>query len=101
MIDYNSTDKPLENGEDLETLKPGIYRRYANMKLEKVYLVEFIEYTNFSLDTVSDNSADWTKSEYLNCGTQFLVRESDLYKYQKFGKGYRSIKYVGDIEVTD
>lgn len=65
-------------------------------KLEKIYAVEFMNYTNYSHDTVCDEST----GIYLGVTKNpFLVRESDLPKYQKYGEGYREIKYVGNMEV--
>jgi len=67
-------------------------------KLEKVYLVEFIEYTNYARDDVSHN----TKPLHINVGKEgFLVRESDLNLYQDFGKGYRSVTLVGQLPIID
>lgn len=74
-------------------------------KREKVYAVEFIRYTNSSSSTVSD----WDgKSDSLSSTMQylevlpgpFLVRESDLSYYQRFGGGYKSIHLVGYIDVV-
>lgn len=74
------------------------------MSKEKVYSVTFMEYTNCMMDTVSDapdNSWSSIKDcNYLSVGKDpFLVKESELPKYQKYGKGYRDIKFVGFIEV--
>ena len=69
--------------------------------MEKVYLVEFMSYTNCLKDTVSDwdGKGDPLLKDikYLDVGHNFLVRESELEKYRKFGQGYRSIKYVGEL----
>lgn len=69
------------------------------MKLEKVYAVTFMQYTNFMNDTVSDNNKDWSKLNYLNVGQNFLIKESDIEKYRVYGGGYRSLTFVGEIEV--
>ena len=75
------------------------------MKLEKVYVVEFMKYTNCMNDTVSDwdGVSDTLKtSKYLDIGKEpFLVRESDLPKYQKFGGGYRTVNFIGNIEINN
>lgn len=75
----------------------------GNTIVEKVYKVEFIEYTNCLNDTVSDwNGHGLPKLDeinYLHVGNNgFLVRERDLEKYRKFGKGYRNISLVGIME---
>lgn len=70
------------------------------IKTEKVYAVTFMQYTNCLNDTVSTNNDDWTKSEYLNIGKEtFLVKESDLDKYKKFGNGYKTLIFVGNIAI--
>lgn len=69
------------------------------MELEKVYAVTFMEYTNFLNDTVSDGNKDWSKLNYLNVGHNFLIKESDIEKYRVYGHGYRSLTFVGEIEV--
>ena len=64
------------------------------MKLEKVYIVDFIYYTNCMRDTVYNEET----GEHLDVGRLgFLVRESELEKYRKYGKGYESIKLVGQV----
>lgn len=69
------------------------------MKLEKVYAVTFMQYTNCLQDTVSDSNKDWSKLNYLNVGHNFLIKESDIEKYRVYGNGYRSLTFVGEIEV--
>lgn len=58
------------------------------MKKEKVYKAEFMEYTNYAHNWVSDGG-----DQYLEIGTEpFLIKESDLDKYNKFGKGFEVIR---------
>lgn len=75
------------------------------MKLEKVYKVTFMTYTNVMKDTVSDwdgKPSNISKVKCLSVGKEpFLVRESDLDKYRCFGDGYRDIQFIGNMEVTD
>lgn len=75
------------------------------MKLEKVYSVRFMEYTNCMEDTVSDwdgKSDTWGNCKYLSVGKEsFLVREADLPIVQKYGKGVRDVHFVGNIAVFD
>ena len=77
------------------------------MEKEKVYEVEFMTYTNCLKDTVSDWDGDTVhldigKIKYLAVGPgPFLVKESDLPKYQKFGQVYKEIRFVGYMEVDD
>ena len=74
------------------------------MNKEKVYHVEFMEYTNAVKDTVAKYT-DVPNStiphvEYLDVGVEpFLIKESDIEKYKEFGKGYKSLIFVGYIEV--
>ena len=68
--------------------------------MEKVYEVEFMKYTNCMNDTVSDNNGELGKGRYLDIGREpFLVKESDLLKYEKFGGGFRNIRFVGNMEI--
>ena len=71
--------------------------------MEKVYAVDFMRYNDYSNTTVStwDGKSDPLKSgiEYLDTGHEsFLVKESDLEKYRKFGGGYRTIRFAGNME---
>lgn len=66
---------------------------------EKIYAVEFLEYTNCLNDTVSDGNKEIGKTKYLHVGRHFCIRESDIEKYRVYGKGYKSLIYVGEIEV--
>lgn len=68
--------------------------------LEKVYAVEFMEYTNCMRDTVSDGNKDLGQARYINIGKEpFLIRESELDKYRIYGGGFRSIEFVGNIVI--
>lgn len=74
------------------------------MNKEKVYHVEFMEYTNAVKDTVAKYTdvpnSTIPHAEYLNVGVEpFLVKESDIQKYKDFGKGYKVLMFVGYIEV--
>ena len=75
------------------------------MKLEKLYFVTFMYYTNCMNDTVSDyesNGHDLENTKYLNVGHEpFLIRECDILKYQKFGGGYRDIRFAGNLAVPE
>lgn len=64
--------------------------------MEKVYLVDFLNYTNCSYDTVRHNKEDMV---FLDAKRgQFLVRESELdYYMRNWGGGVETIKYVGMI----
>ena len=71
-------------------------------RMVKVYEVEFMSYTNCLHNTVSTYS---TKSEneeieYLDVSSYpFLVKEDDLSHYSKFGGGYKSITFVGNMYI--
>lgn len=77
------------------------------MKLEKVYAVEFMEYTNCLNDTVSDWDGEspfeiGNNTNYINVGrNNFLVRESELEFYRKFGQGFKSITFIGNMRVQE
>ena len=73
------------------------------MNKEKVYHVEFMEYTNVTRKTVAKYTPNpktgVPSSEYLDVGSDFLIKESDIEKYKEFGKGYKSLIFAGYIEV--
>lgn len=70
-------------------------------KVEKIYAVEFMEYTNWEKVCVSSNPGH-TDAEYLDFGKETcLVRESDLPIFQKYGHGFRSITCVGVLYVPE
>lgn len=67
--------------------------------MEKIYEVEFMQYTNCMKDAVSDG-AGLGKTEYIHVGKEpFLIKESEFYKYMKFGKGFRIVRFVGNMEI--
>lgn len=66
--------------------------------MEKIYEVEFLRYTNWMKDTVSDEEKEIGKAKYIHVGREpFLIKESDFPKYQKFGGGFRIVRFVGNI----
>ena len=70
------------------------------INVEKVYEVEFMQYTNCMRDTVCDEEKELGKGQYLHVGKEpFLIKESDFPKYQKYGGGFRIVRFVGNIEV--
>ena len=73
------------------------------MNLEKIYDVEFMYYTGYSRDAVSSNPGEAKKdTKYLDTSASpFLVRESDLYIFQKYGGGFRNLRYVGTLHIPD
>ena len=76
------------------------------MKIEKVYAVEFMAYTNCLKDTISDydgtSEFEFGKCNYIDVGrNNFLVRESELEFYRKFGQGFKSITFVGNMRFSE
>lgn len=73
------------------------------MYKEKIYSVEFMTYTNCMQDTVSDWDGKGSPSlkdiKYLDVGHNFLIKESEIEKYKKFGQGYRNLKFVGELMI--
>lgn len=66
--------------------------------MEKVYKVKFMQYTNCFMDTVSDCNEDIGKRKCLKVGADpVIIRESDLPKYMKYGNGFRSIEFIGNL----
>ncbi len=69
--------------------------------MEKVYEVEFMNYTNCMKDTVrtDDEEKYLNEGKYLKVGQNpFLIKESEFDKYMKYGNGFRIVKFVGNIE---
>lgn len=66
--------------------------------MEKVYKVKFMQYTNCFMDTVSDGNEDIDKRKYLKVGNDpIIIKESDLSKYMKYGNGFRSVEFIGNM----
>lgn len=64
--------------------------------MEKVYQVEFMQYTNSMRDTIWNEETD----HYIDVGKEpFLIKESELDNYKDYGNGFRIIKFVGNIGV--
>lgn len=69
--------------------------------LKKVYAVTFRTYTNAMRDTICDN-VDYLGGNYINVGKDiFLIFEDDIEKYRKFGNGFDTLTYIGNMDVPD
>lgn len=56
------------------------------------------EPSGISMDTVSDGNEDVGKRKYLLIGTDsVIIKESDLSKYMKYGNGFRSVEFIGNL----
>lgn len=65
--------------------------------MKKIYLIEFIEYTNGLRNTVHRINNDGN-DEYLDVSREgTLVSEDDIEDMKQFGKGLRSMKLVGEL----
>ena len=68
-------------------------------KYELLYDVEFNRYTNCMEDTVSnwDGVGDALNLdiEYISVPKPFIIKESDIDYYRKFGGGFKYLKFVG------
>ena len=60
--------------------------------MEKVYKVKFMRY-NYLGDSVYD---DEDKLLYVGDDT-LIIKESDLAKYIKYGDGFRTVEFVGNM----
>lgn len=66
--------------------------------MEKVYEVEFMNYTNCMRDVVSNDEKEIGNMKYIDVGKEpFLIRESEFDKYMKYGGGFRIVRFVGNI----
>ena len=68
--------------------------------MERIYAVEFNTYTNCMRDTVSDGNKSIGEAKYISLpkDVPFLIRESELLEYVKYGNGYKSVFCVGAIK---
>ena len=63
--------------------------------MEKIYKVEFMEYTDYNRDKVSNiNHID-----YLRVPSPFLIRESEIEFHKNFGGGIKSLEFVGYLNI--
>ena len=64
---------------------------------EKIYKVEFLEknYTDGSIEKCNDNNECISVIEIPNEYNFIILSERELDKYKDFGKGYKSIEFVG------
>ena len=61
--------------------------------MQKVYRVEFIEYTDYSKNTVRTKF-----NNYINTnGEPFLIFEDEIERYKNCGKGIKELVYVGSM----
>lgn len=60
--------------------------------MEKVYKVKFMRY-NCLGDTVCDNNDNVL---YIGDST-LIIKESDLTKYMKYGNGFKTVEFVGNM----
>ena len=69
---------------------------------EKIYEITFNRYTNALRNTVSDGNPDIAKIKYIDLpdDVPFLVRESTLPYYSRYGGGISVAKCVGELDTT-
>ena len=66
--------------------------------MEKLYKIEFMEYTNSTKDTVSDENKKAGEQKYISVGKEpFIAKESQLEELRRFGNGFRSCLFVGNL----
>lgn len=63
-----------------------------------IYLIEFMEYTNGLRDAVYNEELNKTISVNKN---GFVAKETDLSYLNKFGKGFRTLNFVGQLYQGD
>lgn len=71
------------------------------MSLVKVYSVTFMQYTNCSRDTISNNKKDTkyiTVNEHGFEHAPFLIKENEIDKYKDFGGGIKELIFAGYME---
>ena len=67
--------------------------------MEKLYKVTFLEYTNYTRDTVyyCDES---NRSHYADA-KDLIIKESDIKYWTKFGKGLEKLDFVGNLRIVN
>ena len=72
------------------------------MSLVKVYSITFMQYTNCSEQTISNNDKKDTKYITVNErgfeNAPFLIKENDIDKYKDFGGGIKELIFAGYME---
>jgi hypothetical protein len=68
--------------------------------MEKLYKVTFIEYTNYSRDTVCCYNDDESSTLYADA-EDLIIKESDLKYWTKFGKGLEKLDFVGNLRIIN
>jgi hypothetical protein len=92
-------DKLLENLK----IEKSKRRKYAmNNNSTRIYEIEFMEYTNTMKDTVMVHSDKIIyKSLPPNHEGKILIAEEDIPKWQNYGNGIKSMRYVGEFHKTE
>lgn len=54
-----------------------------------------MHYTDYRRNKVSDINY----TEYLRTPSPFLIRESDIELYKKYGGGFKSLEFVGYLKI--
>ena len=67
--------------------------------MEKIYKVEFMKYANYCRDKVTNGETEIGKIEYLNVPSPFLIKEYEIESYKKWGGGYKSLEFVGYLNI--
>lgn len=65
--------------------------------MEKIYEVEFMNYTAEKKYTVKGFDENGNQKNILVGEEPFLIRESEFEKYKKWGDGFRVIRFVGNL----
>ena len=76
---------------------------FEHDKKDRIYLVTFNKYTDFSNRTVARyytvNGVE--KSEYISIPESgLLIRERDFDAYRKFGNGFKTLQIVGEMYIS-
>lgn len=65
--------------------------------MEKIYEVEFINYTTEGKYAVKGFDEHGNQKNVHVGEEPFLIRESEFEKYRKWGNGFRVIRFVGNL----
>lgn len=60
-----------------------------------------MQYSDYMNRSVCNGTKEIKDSKYIDVGKEpFLIKESDLDRYREYGGGFRSLKFIGNIETA-
>lgn len=68
--------------------------------MSRIYEIEFMQYTNSMKDTVEiyDKDRKYYSLPKKHEG-KILIEEKDIYKWQSYGYGIKTMRYIGELHI--